>query len=153
MRIKHSKTLLDAYQQYPYKDKKHPLYVSKKDYLDICKKANQYIIDELIYNHQSFRLPERLGIIYIQKLKIPQHLQDRAIDYKNTKKYGKPIYHNNNHSSNYFVKFKWDKASIKLSNKNLYTFKSTRTNNRDLAKHIKQSSSIMDYLERLTRQN
>jgi hypothetical protein len=126
--------------------------VSKKDYQDICKKANHYIINQLIENHESFKIPEKLGTLYIQKIKIPEHLKDRAIDYKNTKKYGKPIYHNNNHSNNYFVKFKWDKSNIKLSNKNIYTFKSTRTNNRNLAKHIKEGHPIMDYLEKIVRQ-
>lgn len=138
-------TIKDTYKKYKYYDKpKHPHYVSDyKTYRGILKDFFAGLSQMLINESIEYKIPHGLGRLYIKKFK-PKR-KTRYIDWANTKKYGKRIFHNNEHSSGYAARFYWYKGGTLAKGISLYMFKPTRNNARTLAKAIKYTEVIKDY--------
>lgn len=141
-----SKTLKDAYKSYPHNiTKRDPFFVENTEFREICVAANRIIMDKCMQG-DVFLIPHYLGDIFVRKKKIPMRLQKRQVDHRLSKLHKKTIYHNNNHSDQFYAKWTWDKKKTKLSNKFAYNFKAVRKNNRLLAKNIKINNTINNYL-------
>jgi hypothetical protein len=137
-------TLPDMYKKYLLEFPEGNIYyIEYKTFVKLNEEFYKRITNEMLNYGVTFKLPFRMGSVKIIKRKI-NYSNKLAIDWENTNKYGKKIYHLNDHTEGYKYLFKWDKTSILLNNKSLYRLVFTRANKRTLAKLIK---SGMDYYE------
>ena len=144
---KKSYTGIDFYEAYLDYVKDDPrAYISYTIFRSIINDYFKFIRDEILEYSKEFKLPGKLGYIYIRKRKIieysPNHMM---VDFKATKDYGKTIYHMNEHSDGYNYRFVWKKRSVFVRNSTMYEMVFTRTNKRRLAKIIKTKAK--DYIE------
>lgn len=140
-------TIRDMYPDY-IKDKKENsvYYVSYEEYKQIVLDFIKEIMYYIFYEAGTFKMPFRLGNIRVIKmLSNLSNKSKRHIDFYSTKKYGKTIYHFNEHSSGFKFMFKWDKSNCIVKHKTFYRFIPTRYNKRHLAYIIK--NNIADYFE------
>ena len=128
-------------------DEESPYHVSYEDYVSICEKFYKRMMDSVIERRATFRMPYRLGKIYVDKQKInTKNKKKLAIDWNLTNKHGKVIYHLNEHTRGFKYIFVWEKKTYVVKNKVFYRFIPTRAHKRRLAKLIK--SGNYDYIER-----
>ena len=71
--------------------------ISYKDFTTIVKESNKKICNTVIEDENGFKLPENLGYLCVIKYKTKR----KAINWPDTKKYGKKIYFLNLHSFGY----------------------------------------------------
>lgn len=104
------------------------------------------VSDQLLSGSKRFKMPHKLGSLAIVKYK-PIYYDSRclSIDFQATKKYGKTIYHLNEHTNGYKVGMHWYKTN-KFDNYKDFMFVMTRANKRKLAQLFK--NKITDYPER-----
>lgn len=146
-KIENSYTLRDMYKSYIKDiDLNSPYYVGYNTYKEI---ATAYLkqIGEYIYETSlEYRLPHSLGGFQLVKKKrnLDRMFHNSQIDWENTVKYGKKVYHVNEHSDGYRYFFMWNKNG-KLLNISRYRFVPTRTNKRKLANYVKTNKR--DYFE------
>ena len=131
----------DSYLEY------NPLYqVEYRVFRDIINDYFKYLRDELIENGKEVKLPCRMGTIQIVKHKPKEYTgKSLRIDYAESKKAGKVIYHLNEHSNFYKYRIYWNKQNMITPNKTKYQLVMTRDNKRHLAQIIK--NHIRDYRE------
>src|SRR5699024_6379305 len=137
----------DFYKSYIDYVGDNPLYqVENKRFRDIINEYFKYLRDELIENGKEIKLPCRLGTLSIVKHK-PKEYSGRSlrIDYAETKKVGKIVYHLNEHSNFYKYRYYWNKHNILNHKKTMNQLIMTRDNKRRLAQIIKNKER--DYLE------
>ncbi len=149
-------TIKNMYEDY-INDKEYgsPYYVSFKEYYDICEDYHKWLVDQMVLESKTIKLPHRLGYVYILKRKPAilmgsQHLKEYpmnslSIDWKESKRLGKWIHHINDHTGGYKYRFFWSKKACLVVNRELYRLVFSRTNKRNLAKAIK--SGDHDYME------
>lgn len=147
-KITGSYTMVDFYKYY-IKDisKDDPYYVTYSEYVEIISLYNKAVVDILYDQSLEYKIPHNLGKFRISKKKRNNnHSLSYAtqIDWANTVKYGKKIYHVNEHSDGYRYLFTWDKNG-QLKNIKSYKFVPCRANKRKLAYYIK--NKINDYFE------
>ena len=145
--------IVDIYKywktQYP-EDKKR---INYQLFRDIVKEYNKIIIHDILYKSRIYRMPFGLGQLKVIKLKMDlESLSNNLktdegprlrIDWANTKKYNKRIYHLNDHKENYYYKFSWKYS--KIPNKRYYSYTASRNIKRTLAKILKNNPEI-DYV-------
>lgn len=137
----------DFYKSYIDYVGDNPLYqVEYRVFRDIINDYFKYLRDELIESGKEIKLPCRLGTLSIVKHK-PKEYSGRSlrIDYAETKKVGKIVYHLNEHSNFYKYRYYWNKHNMLNHNKTMYQLIMTRDNKRRLAQIIK--SKERDYIE------
>ena len=137
----------DFYKSYIDYVGDNPLYqVEYRVFRDIINDYFKYLRDELIENGKEIKLPCRLGTLSIVKHK-PKEYSGRSlrIDYVETKKVGKVVYHLNEHSNFYKYRYYWNKHNMLNHNKTMYQLIMTRDNKRRLAYIIK--NKLRDYIE------
>lgn len=137
----------DFYKSYIDYVGDNPLYqVEYRVFRDIINDYFKYLRDELIENGKEIKLPCRLGTLSIVKHK-PKEYSGRSlrIDYAETKKVSKVVYHLNEHSNFYKYRYYWNKHNMLNHNKTMYQLIMTRDNKRRLAQIIK--SKERDYIE------
>lgn len=137
----------DFYESYIDYVSDNKLYqVDYKTFRNIIDDYFRYLRDELIENGKEIKLPCRLGTLSIIKHK-PKNFNNRSlrIDYGESKKEGKLLYHLNEHSNYFKYRFHWNKKDMLVKNKGKYQLIMTRTNKRRLAYIIK--NRIRDYIE------
>ena len=160
--------LRDLYKEYKNQSK-NP--VSYKIYSEFLKEYNDRVMHEIIYSALQYKMPYRLGYIRIQRRKLIPYVKEGKlikkhlpVDYKATKELWakqypklsdeeikqipnkKILYHLNEHSGGYGVRFYWDKMISNAINQSCYIFKATRTCKEDLAKFIKDIK-IIEYFD------
>lgn len=120
--------------------------VEYRVFRDIINDYFKYLRDELIENGKEIKLPCRLGTLSIVKHK-PKEYSGRSlrIDYAESKKYNKVIYHLNDHTGGYKYRFYWNKHNMLTKNKTMYQLIMTRDNKRHLAQILK--NRVRDYVE------
>lgn len=140
-----SYTFKDMYNEY-IKDKgsNGPYYVSYNTYVQICSKYWKKAAESIIEG-DSVRLGYRLGEIKVVKLKLNISQKKLPIDWVNTVKYGKVIYHLNEHTNGYTYKIYWNKKNCNVKYLYCYGFKMTRIK-RDICKLVKDKQ--IDYFEK-----
>lgn len=140
-------TLKDSFNDYiKDKDENSPYHIDKKEYRSIIEDYILLLNKEILDNASIFKMPYRLGTLQIVKLSSSNNRNKKySIDFNLTNKYGKTIYHLNEHSDGYKYMFRWSKIKSIVKNKTKYRFIPTRTNKRELANNIKLG--IIDYFE------
>ena len=135
-------TLRQSYKEYDdfYK-------VGYKKYRSICEEFNKMIIDEILLNAKEFKMPYRLGTLRILKKEMNYSVSKNKlkIDWYETNKYKKTIYHLNDHTDGFNYRWFWSKKKAIIKNKTIYSFQATRTNKRRLATLLKNNK--VDYFE------
>lgn len=137
----------DFYKSYIDYVGDNPLYqVEYRVFRDIINDYFKYLRDELIENGKEIKLPCRLGTLSIVKHK-PKEYSGRSlrIDYAETKKVGKIVYHLNEITNGCKFRFYWNKHNMLVKNKIKYQLVMTRANKRRLAYILK--NRIRDYVE------
>lgn len=152
-----------------YKDK----YSSKVNYKTYSAIIREFYADlsELMINEGiELSMPERLGEIRIIKYKTKLRIYKGELDkrnlvpdWKSTKELWAKIYptlsweeivaipnksiifHENKHTGGYKFKWAWHRFTCTIKNNKSYVFKSTRNNNRSLAKALKDPKLNLDY--------
>lgn len=147
-RIRNEYTQTELYNAYKEEVSDNSLYdVDKKTYYKVYTEFMKAVINEILFNGLKYKLPYNLGIIHVVKRPVrTDDFTQGQIDWKETIKHNKLIYHLNDHSNNFRYSFYWDKATTnKRRNIGLYKVVMSRHNKRLLAKIIK--SGEQDYFE------
>lgn len=138
----------DSFKEFNKTQRKDSLlYIDYKKYKSICADFNKEIVNHILLDSGTLKLPHRLGEIRIQKKKMNfTSKENLKIDWKKTKEIGKRIYHLNDHTNNYRYKWYWTKTRAIVKNKSYYSFIPTRANKRTLASILLNTKQI-DYFE------
>ena len=134
-------TLKSAYKSYDdfYK-------VGYKKYRTICEEFNKDIIEDILLKAKEFKLPYRLGSLRVKKKKMNYGRKNKLkINWLETNKHKKVIYHLNDHTNGFNYRWFWSKINAIIKNKSVYSFQATRTNKRRLAALLKNNE--VDYFE------
>ena len=135
-------TLVQSYKEYDdyYK-------VGYKKYRSICEDFNKLIIDEILLKAKEFKMPYRLGSLRILKKEMNYSVGKNKlkINWFETNKNKKVIYHLNDHTDGFNYRWFWSKKKAIVKNKTIYSFQATRTNKRRLAGLLKNKQ--VDYFE------
>ena len=135
-------TLKQAYEEYD------DFYnVGYKKYRSICEEFNKLIIDAILLKAKEFKMPFRLGTLRILKKEMNYSVTKNKlkIDWQETNKQKKVIYHLNDHTDGFNYRWFWSKRKAIIKNKTIYSFQATRTNKRRLASLLKNKQ--VDYFE------
>lgn len=146
-KVKDSYTFKHMYEDYiADKVSYSPYYISKEEYRSIVSDFIKEMMNYVLYEAGTLKMPHRLGNIRVIKID-QRHKRKRrlSVDFYLTNRYGKTIYHYNEHSDGYKYMFKWDKRNSILPHKSFYRFIPTRRNKRTLAYIIK--NKIADFFE------
>jgi hypothetical protein len=148
-KVQNPLTLVDAYKDYikNFNKEGDPYNITCIEYRNICKIYFKKVINSIIDKGIKYKLPYRLGMMYIRKRKHQRksELFKKKIDFQKTIEFGKTIYYLNEHSSGYTYSFKWSKITALFKNKGRYRFVPSRENKRRLASKIKEG--YINYLE------
>jgi hypothetical protein len=135
-------TLVQAYKEYDdFYD------VGYKKYRSICENFNKLIIDEILLKAKEFKMPHRLGSLRILKKEMNYSAGKNKlkINWQETNKHKKVVYHLNDHTDGFNYRWFWSKKNAIVKNKTIYSFQATRTNKRRLASLLKGKK--VDYYE------
>lgn len=146
-KVQNPYTYKEIYKDYiKNKEKDSPYYVEYSYFVELCNYFYKKVMSNMIKENKPFVFPFSLGTLSILKIKVkPSNLKTLPIDWKNTIKYGKKIYHLNEHSSGYKYVFSWKKKEKRFENKYFYRLIMTRDNKRWLADEIKNNK--LDYFK------
>lgn len=137
----------------------------------LWKKLAKIIVRLIIYRNLDFAIPARMGTLSVRKTKTPFKVLENGtvdksqlcINYKaswtkwlkeypdltkeeisklSDKKY---IYHLNEHTDGYKVRWRWDKFTCTVKNQNIYSLTMTRDNKKELSKAFSEFKT--DYYE------
>ena len=147
--------LKDIYKFYK-KSSKNP--VSSKIFRNVCQEFNVKMLKEVVYEGHDFMLGARLGSIRIRKFNNAPKLKDGeinnkfSVNWKATKDRwmklypdktseeiknipDKPlVYHLNEHTDNWVMKWYWDKITCNVPNQTAYRFDVQREVRREASK-------------------
>jgi nucleoid DNA-binding protein len=138
--------------------------VSKESYCEFCRNhpnisisfnnfkkilyTSNSIYAKYVLEGEKIKLPQGFGSIAIskrkQRFKVTINGVDKIIlpiNWQETKKLGKKIYHMNSHTEGYRYKWFWFKSEAYLSDAYVWQFNATRVNSRKLAQNLKQENS------------
>ena len=134
-----SYTIKDFYEYYlSYVNKSDIYQIDYKLYHSILIDYFKFIQDEIVEQGREFKMPCRLGSLFIMKRKpLKWDSGSLRIDYKTSKDLGKVVYHLNEHSDGYKYRFCWSKVKSMVPYKIKYQLIVTRHNKRRLAHIIK----------------
>jgi hypothetical protein len=131
--MKSSKTIKDSYKYYVSQYGKDLEY---SVYRKICVSFNKKISGYIVEKASEFKMPSRLGVIRIKKLKSNS---TKKVDWKASKENDCLVYHLNFHTDENYYKWFWHKKGALFTNKNAYSFAPIRGNKRMLAKLLKEN--------------
>jgi len=119
----------EIYRYYKSKDEAKKD-ITREKFRDICETFNELIVEYIIKSGKEFHMGSHMGRLYILPIKINPN--NPPIDYNETKKLGKTVYHNNLTNQGKVFKFAWGKGRIPYSK--AWTFKPVRANKKYLSK-------------------
>ena len=154
-----------------YLDKKSEFNVTFKEFYTVIGKFNVKVKNALIYDSWIFRMPYRLGILYIKKIKMEFRLNaDGSVDKRGlvpdwpktwklwAKLYPglskaelkkienkKMVFCMNEHTSGYKFVLHWEKKYCNIPNNGPYAFIFAKDNRRELASVLKSNPNITYY--------
>ena len=136
---KQSYTTYDIYNNYDKKDQ-----IPYSTFRNIVDKLNDSILS-VLQNGQNYKLPCSLGTVQIVKYK-PNGYNEHSlsIDFNESKKLDKRIYHLNEHSNGYKYRLYWSKQPFSFTNRYKYQLCFTRANKRQLAQLIFNNKDYLD---------
>jgi len=135
--VRKSVGLREAFKDYKYKyPVNHRFHCDNISiYRGILEEYNMLISNLMIETGYTKDNRHGMGSHYICKFKLKDKKQ---IDFGHYRKTKEVRIHNNLHTNNVVARWMWSKYNMMVKNVDLYKFKSTRTNNRNLAKFIKK---------------
>jgi len=101
----------------------------KKVYCSLMRALMDYVLEGYF-----FKMPYNLGILRIKKRKLTLNKKMLRVNFAETRKHGKTIYHLNEHSNGFYYKFSWQQGFISGIKK--YSFVPVRNYKRELARNI-----------------
>ena len=136
---KQSYTTYDIYNNYDKRDQ-----IPYSTFRNIVDKLNDSILS-VLQNGQNYKLPCSLGTVQIVKYK-PKGYNEHSlsIDFNESKKLDKRIYHLNEHSNGYKYRLYWSKQPFSFTNRYKYQLCFTRANKRQLAQLIFNNKDYLD---------
>jgi len=147
-KIQNPYTLLDMYKDYISNltdGEQSPFYISYDKYVAICSDYYIAIMDYILEEGGTYKMPYGMGLIRIAKHKIKfKKNKSIPIDWEMTFKNNKKIFCLNEHTDGFRYFFFWSKPNT-IVNKFLYRLVFTRQNKRRLANLIKVHKK--DYFE------
>jgi hypothetical protein len=124
-----------------YKEK-YKSEISYSDFTSIIKETNKKIAESILEDEDGFKLPENLGYLCIIKYKTKK----KAINWADTKKYGKKIYFLNLHSFGYRYHIKWFKTGIsRFAFNEVFKFAPLRIMRTDVSKKIRAGKNYNEW--------
>lgn len=136
---KQSYTTYDIYNNYDKRDQVH-----YSTFRNIVDKMNDSILS-VLQNGQNYKLPCSLGTVQIVKYKPKEYNKHSlSIDFNESKKLDKRIYHLNEHSNGYKYRLYWSKQPFSFTNRYKYQLCFTRANKRQLAQLIFNNKDYLD---------
>ena len=136
---KQSYTTYDIYNNYDKRDQ-----IPYSTFRNIADKLNGSILS-VLYNGQNYKLPGSLGNVQIVKYKPKGYNKGSlSIDFNESKKLDKMIYHLNEHSDGYKYRLYWSKQPFSFTNRYKYQLSFTRANKRQLAQLIFNNKDYLD---------
>ena len=136
---KQSYTTYDIYNNYDKKDQ-----IPYSTFRGIVDKLNDSILS-VLQNGQNYKLPCSLGTVQIVKYKPKEYNKHSlSIDFNESKKLDKRIYHLNEHSNGYKYRLYWSKQPFSFTNRYKYQLCFTRANKRQLAQLIFNNKDYLD---------
>ena len=121
---------------------KHPRQLYKEVIFSLVTKAMKLILEG-----ETIKLPQSLGSFKIIRYK-NNNTKKKFVDYGETKRLNKTVYHTNLHTYGWGTKFCWIKDFRRIRNIAPFTFKVRRQDSRHLAQILKNSDCIFNYDER-----
>lgn len=110
--------------------------VKESDFRKICSMYNKFMYDEVMEGREA-KMPFGLGSIYVQK--IETDWEKPPVNWLETRKSGKLIYHINEETSNLIMRFKWNFRNRKMKNMVYYCFKPSFHNRRNGSKVFREN--------------
>lgn len=136
---KQSYTTYDIYNNYDKRDQ-----IPYSTFRNIVDKLNDSILS-VLQNGQNYKLPCSLGTVQIVKYKPKEYNKHSlSIDFNESKKLDKRIYHLNEHSNGYKYRLYWSKQPFSFTNRYKYQLCFTRANKRQLAQLIFNNKDYLD---------
>ena len=136
---KQSYTTYDIYNNYDKKDQ-----IPYSTFRNIVDKLNDSILF-VLQNGQNYKLPCSLGTVQIVKYKPKEYnIHSLSIDFNESKKLDKRIYHLNEHSNGYKYRLYLSKQPFSFTNRYKYQLCFTRANKRQLAQLIFNNKDYLD---------
>lgn len=135
-----SYTIKDFYQYYieNLEDGYDAYAIDYKTYRAMIEEYFKWIRDRLIEQGRTIKLPYRMGTLAIIKKKMKFGKKtSMPIDFRTSRETGKLTFFFNEHSNYYKYRFKWNKDSMLIKNRDCYQLVMTRANKRRLAQIIK----------------
>lgn len=137
-RVKNPYVLKDIYNEYISEvEEGSPYDISYNKFVALCEEFYKEVM-EYIFDGGLYIFPHRMGEISIIG-KRPKKLDkiSMSVDWEQTNKLGKAVYHINDHSDYTKYRFHWSKVNCYVKNKTKYRLEFTRANKRKLASIIK----------------
>lgn len=149
-RVQSPYNLSDMYIKYAEEHKDNPIYdVDKELFYALCSEFYEQVVEKIVKEDKDFNMPFSVGSLYIRKYQPEMSdIKKRTsfIDWKNTAKLGKIVYHLNEHTNGFKFTIKWKKKQNVIRYVEIYKFVPTRNFKRTLAHVIKTKGN--DYLEK-----
>lgn len=141
-----SYVIKDFYKSYCEFVEGNRLYqVSISTFRSVLSDYMKHMMNEVLIKSKEFKMPGRVGSLYVVKKKPPTTRDRLRVDFKATNEMGKTILHLNEHSDGYNFRFFWSKANTIVRYKTTYELVMSRANKRQLASIIKNKQA--DYIE------
>lgn len=133
----------DVYKQY-LKDnpKDSDFYVDYKTFISNIDLCFEKVLHNILYEADEITFPHRLGSISIIKTKM--RMDKLTIDFAKSKELNTTIYHLNDHSNGYRMRYRWRKHKAIFTNRKYFSFIPSRQNKRLLSKLIQEGKT--DYM-------
>jgi len=160
------KGIYDAYLYYCKQTKELPdrYKMDRAKYGKIIKQIHKELARKMLYEAATFKMPAGLPSIRIKKYKRKIKFREDgsvdpkslAINWQKTRelwiekpetKHVKFVYFVNDHTDGYSARFILEKYSSRIKNLGPYRFKSSRDNDRELAKILLDPYNKIDYYE------
>lgn len=116
--------------------------MSYNEFSLIIKESNKKIHEAVIEDADGFKLPENLGYLCVIKYKTKK----KAVNWADTKKYGKTIYYLNLHSFGFRYHIKWFKTGIsRFAFNEVYKFAPLRILRTEVSKSIRSEKNYNEW--------
>ncbi len=138
MRVKLDLSTDDIYNIWKERNPELAKKVPYKQYKKFIGEVNNAVVQELYTNINGVKLPWGLGklMIMLKPMYMAGGAKYLSIDWAQTKKHKKIIYHINDHSRNMKPIWMWDRFKSRFKHKNLFQLDFIRRHDRELARQI-----------------
>lgn len=132
--------------------------VTQKIFTNICSDFNKEITRPIVEDGFIFFVPYGLGVIRVARLgkykwnsdKVKADgsffVEKKPIDWSLSKKIGKVIYYENQHTNGYYYRIQWLRTGRPPKYRSLFEFKPSHTVKQQLAKILRNPDRKIDYL-------